>query len=303
MTTDEAAPTRRLRRRRKDVDDARMALVDHIRELRNRLLKCSVAVVVGVIVAFIFYDEIFDFLTHPYCQLPANRRVGGSGCQLAFFGVLEPLAVKVRVSLIGGVIALPVLLYQLWAFITPGLHSRERKWALPFLLTSLALFALGGFFAYITLAKGLQFLLGFAGDNLTAVLGVDRYLKFVTLMLLAFGVSFEFPVVLVFLDLVGIVNHDRLRRARRGAIFGIFVFAAFITPSQDPFTLFAMAIPMCIFYEGCVLFSRLHARAKRRRALANPTAGLADDETSPLDYVRNPDDDLTSALDDDSWGD
>jgi sec-independent protein translocase protein TatC len=148
------------------------------------------------------------------------------------------------------------------------LKRRERRMTLPFIAASLVLFALGAFFAYLTLSKGLEFLLGFAGNGITPVLGVDKYLNFVTLMLLAFGISFEFPVVLVFLDLVGIVTSDKLRRWRRGAIFFIFVFAAFITPSQDPFTLFAMAVPMVVFYELSVVFARLHARSKQRALAA-----------------------------------
>jgi len=177
---------------------------------------------------------------------------------------MEPLGamiVKLKVVLFLGIlVALPVVLYQLWAFIVPGLTSRERRMAIPFVGSSVLLFLLGATFAYITLPKGLNFLLGFAGSNLTPLLTGDRFISFVILVALAFGLSFEFPILLIFLELVGVLSTEKLRRWRRFAILGITIFAAIITPSSDPYTLLAMAIPMYLFYEAAIIVGRLWKR-------------------------------------------
>ncbi len=260
-----------------------MTLVDHLLALRRRLVRSALALLAAVVVSFLLFDRIFGLLAHPYCQLPDHLRSGGEGCQLVFFGVLDAFVIRLRVSVISGVIlASPVWLYQLWAFITPGLHPRERRWALPFVASSVLLFAAGATFAYLTLGRGLEFLLGFGTDEITPFLAVDRYLSFVTLMLIAFGVSFEFPLLLIFLELVGLVDAPKLQRWRRGMFFGLAAFAALITPSQDPFTFLAMWLPLCAFYEVAILFARLHGAARRRRGDTSPYAGIGDDETSSL---------------------
>ena len=234
-------------------------------------------------IAFLLFHRVFDVLRAPYCDLPVSKRYGGQTCDLVAFGVLDPFLLRLKVSVIAGAIfSSPVWLYQLWAFITPGLHRHERRWAVLFVGTGVAFFSLGAFFAYITLSKGLQFLLGFAGGGIVSLLEVTRYLNYVILMLVVFGVSFEFPLVVVMLNVAGVVSNERLRRWRRPAIFLLFVFAAVITPSQDPFTMSAMAIPLCLFYEGAIIFARLNDRRRARRASESPYAGLADDETSPL---------------------
>lgn len=277
--TDTTTPARSTGRG-KSANDGRMSLVEHLVELRNRLFKSALAVLVGVIVAFAFYRPLLELLTHPLCEVQAKR---GNDCNLAFFSPLDGFLVRMRVSLfVGFVISSPVWLYQLWAFITPGLHPKEKRLALPFVGTSIALFTAGATFAYFTLSKGLEFLLGFSTDLVEPILEVNRYLSFVLLMLAAFGISFEFPLVLIFLTLVGVVDAPKLRRWRRGMYFGIAVFSAIITPSQDPFTFAAMAVPMGLFYEAAVVFARIHARRKRRRAEAEPASQWADDETSPL---------------------
>ncbi len=262
-----------------------MSLFEHLSELRNRLFKASLSLVVAfALMSTVLYDPVFRILTRPYCNLPADLR-GGSptgGCTLVTLGVAEPFLLRLRISLICAVlIAAPIWLYQLWAFITPGLHAKEKRFAIPFVLTSTFLFAMGSLFAYYTLDRGLTFLLGFGGDQLTTFLQADRYLNYVIFVLLAFGASFQFPLVLVFLELVGVVDDVKLRRWRRGMIFGLAVFTALITPSQDPFTFFAMMIPMYLFYEVVVVYARIRGRRRRRRALEEPA--WADDETSPLD--------------------
>jgi sec-independent protein translocase protein TatC len=162
------------------------------------------------------------------------------------------------VAFLGIAIALPVLLYQFWRFITPGLTTRERKYAIPFVVSSLALFTLGGFFAMFTLPKGLSFLLGFAGTkNVLAVLSIGKYLGFVMLVILAFGAAFEFPLILISLMLVGVLSTRQLRKWRRYALVAIAVIAAVITPSQDWFTMSALMIPLIIFYELSIIVGRI----------------------------------------------
>ncbi|HEU0132067.1 MAG TPA: twin-arginine translocase subunit TatC [Mycobacteriales bacterium] len=273
----------RPRRRAAHPDDARMTLVEHLTELRNRLVKSALAIALGVIVAYLFFPRIFEFLQHPYCALPADKRLGGDDCRLIVTGVLDQFVVRMKVSLIAGcTLSSPVWLWQLWAFVTPGLHPRERKWALPFVVSSLALFAAGAAFSYYTLQNGLSFLLGIGGNGVTSLLTVDKYLSFVTLMLLAFGVSFEFPILMIFLNIVGVTPTDKLRKWRRGMWFGLSVFAAVITPSQDPITFLLMWVPLCAFYEVVIVFGRLRDRVRRRHPDEDATDNWADDEVSTV---------------------
>jgi sec-independent protein translocase protein TatC len=277
------APRRPRSRRPEHPDDVRMTLVEHLTELRARLVKASAALVVGVVVAFFLFGPILRFLERPYCDLPARYRFGGGECTLFVTGVLDQFVVRMRVAMMAGaVIASPVWLWQLWAFITPGLHPRERRWAVPFVVSSLVLFAGGAAFSYYTLSNGLRFLLGIGGSGIVSILTVDRYLSFVTLMLVAFGVSFEFPLLMAFLNIVGVTPTPKLRAWRRSMFFGLSVFAAVITPSQDPFTFLAMWVPLCVMYELVIVFGRLRDRSRRRRGLGDSTDRWGDDETSPL---------------------
>jgi sec-independent protein translocase protein TatC len=255
----------RLRRRRSDPDqDGTMSLVDHLSELRYRLIVSVVALGVGAIVGWFLYDRVLDLLLNPYCDyletVPPQSRVTQE-CALFFSGALEPLIIKLKlVGFLGLFIALPVILYELWAFIVPGLTRRERRMAIPFVLCSMALFILGALIAYWTLPKALGFLLGFAGPQLTSLLTADKFLSFVMLVALSFGLAFELPIVLSFLLAVGVVSTRQLRDWRRGAILGIALFAAIITPSSDPYTMLAMTIPMVLFYEGAIIVGRLMKR-------------------------------------------
>jgi len=255
----------RLRRRRSDPDqDGTMSLVDHLSELRYRLIVSVVAIGVGAIVGWFLFDPVLDLLLDPYCDylktVPPQSRVTQE-CALFFSGALEPLIIKLKlVGFLGLFIALPVVLYELWAFIVPGLTRRERRMAIPFVVCSMALFILGALIAYWTLPKALGFLLGFAGTQLTSLLTADKFLSFVMLVALSFGLAFELPIVLSFLLAVGVVSTRQLRDWRRGAILGIALFAAIITPSSDPYTMLAMTIPMVLFYEGAIIVGRLMKR-------------------------------------------
>jgi sec-independent protein translocase protein TatC len=206
----------------------------------------------------VFFHWIFGLLTDPYLKLcKAGVIKSPTGCKLVFTGVVEPFLIRFKVAVAAGLaIALPVLLYELWRFITPGLTKPERRLAVPFVASSLVLFVLGGWFAYLTLSKGLHFLLLFAGNSIVPLLTVDRYINFVIFMVLAFGLSFEFPLVLILLCWVRVLSSQRLRQWRRWAVLFIAIYAAVITPSQDWFTMTAMMVPMYVFYELSILVAR-----------------------------------------------
>jgi sec-independent protein translocase protein TatC len=254
----------RIRRRSPEDRAGTMTVVQHLEELRSRLIVSLVAIGIGAAIGWFLYDPVIRALKDPYCDywrsLPRELR-STEGCVLVFLGPLDGMIVKLKaVFFLGLIIAVPVLLWELWRFIVPGLTARERKMAVPFILSSTLLFLLGVGFAYWTLPKGLSFLLGFAGEGFAPFLTGSQYLTFVMLVALAFGVSFEFPILLIFLELAGILSSQKLRAWRRYAILFISVFAAIITPSSDPYTMLAMMIPMYIFYEAAIIIGRLLKR-------------------------------------------
>lgn len=265
-------------------DDVRMTLAEHLGELRRRLVISALAVVAGTGVAFAFHESLLRLLTHPYCHLPASYRFDKAHCALVVTGVLDAFTVTLKLSFYAGlIVSSPIWLWQLWRFITPGLHSNERRYAVAFVGTSVSLFAAGAVIAYFTLQTGLRFLLGFATGGITSLLTFDSYLSYVVAIVLVFAVSFEFPLLIAMLNLAGVLTYPRLRRSTRLIVFGVFVFAAIATPSQDPFTMLALALPMCGLYGLAVGFAFLHDRRVARRGDTSPYAHLADDELSPLD--------------------
>lgn len=236
-------------------DDGRMTLVEHLTELRRRIIICVLAIAIAAIVAFIFSDSIIHFLVGPYRDL---KRPKGVPNELVATDPLAPFLVRLKVASYGGIVlALPVWLWQVWRFVTPGLHKHEKRYAIPFILSSIVLFLAGGFVAWLTLPKALQFLATIGGSDITPFFTADKYLALVSLMFVAFGLSFEFPVLLVFLMLVGVLKSRTLARNRRWAAVGITTFAAVITPSQDPYSLLFMAGPMYLFYEASILIGKL----------------------------------------------
>ena len=231
-----------------------MSVVEHLTELRSRLVVALVAVALGALVAFLLYDRILDFLIQPYCNLP-GRPPGR--CTLFIQDPLEGFATRLKVATYGGLfLASPVVFYQLWRFVTPGLRPDEKRYAVPFVAASVALFGLGALIAQLTFPKALDFLVAVGGPNLETIFSPAKYLRLVILVIVAFGVAFEFPVLLVFLQLAGVLTSRRLGAWRRPAVVVIFVVAAVITPSQDPYSLFAMAVPMYVFYELSILIGR-----------------------------------------------
>jgi sec-independent protein translocase protein TatC len=234
----------------------RMTVVEHLAELRRRILISIIAVSLGAIVCFIFSKTIINFFITYY-----RDAIGNPKRPLIFLGPLDAFITRIKIATYGGIVlALPVWLWELWRFITPGLKPNEKRYAIPFIISSILLFALGAYVALLTLPKALEFLLTIGGSELQPTLTADKYLGLVSLMILAFGIAFEFPVVLMFLLLARVLTTRQLRRWRRPAILIIVIFAAVITPSQDPYSLFAMAIPMYIFYEIVIIVGRVLKR-------------------------------------------
>ena len=251
-------------------DDGRMPLMEHLNELRSRLIKCFIAISVGALVGFALYGQIFDFLIGPYKDL-CNEDPGSSitNCALLATDPLEGFSVRLKVSVYGGVaLVLPVLLWQIWRFVSPGLYAKEKRYVIPFVGSALVLFALGAGIAYWTMPKAIDFLVAVGGgsDNIVTAYSPSKYFQLIVFMMLSFGIGFQFPVLLVALELVGVLTPDLLAKWRRYAIVGISVLVAVITPSGDPISMLALTIPMVIFYEAAIIVGRLVNR--RRRALA-----------------------------------
>jgi sec-independent protein translocase protein TatC len=243
----------RLRRRPKVERTGTMPLVDHLMELRKRILISIAAVFVCAVLVFIFYNPILNFLSKPYEDV--------TGQDLIVIDPLAPLMVRLKVSGYGGLaLAIPIVMWQIWRFVVPGLHPRERRYGVWFILSAVLLFVLGCAVAWFTMGKALEFLLEIGGTSITPMIDANKYLTLIMLMFAAFGVAFEFPLLLVFLMLVGVLSTQQLRSARRWAAVGISVFAAVITPSADPFSMLFMAVPMYLFYEISILIGRAMKR-------------------------------------------
>ncbi|MFF4589473.1 twin-arginine translocase subunit TatC [Streptomyces sp. NPDC001388] len=277
------------RKQEKD-PEGRMPLADHLRELRNRLAKAMLAIVLVTIVAAFFYKDIIEFFTNPilnavgcdstFSELAQQR--SGTCARIVLNGLLTPFTLALKVSLMAGVIfASPVWLYQLWAFVAPGLHKHERKYAYAFVGTGVPLFIGGAFFAYKTLPTMAKVLLEFSPADLDNQLPLDDLLDLIVRMVLVFGLSFELPLLLVMLNLTGVLTGQRMLGWWRAMIIGITVFAAVATPSTDPLTMLALAGPIWILYFCATAFSLLNDRRKRRRDALGP----ADDEASELDLT------------------
>ncbi len=242
--------------------DGRMPLLEHLVELRNRIIKVGIAVVLGALAAWVLYPQIFDILLEPYCDL---QGASVNDCTLLQTEPLEGFSVRLKVAGYGGIaLAMPVILWQLWRFITPALYSHEKKYAIPFVVSAMVLFVLGAALAYYTLPRALEFLTEIGGPELEERFRPAPYFQLVTYMMLAFGIGFEFPIVLVFLQLAGIVTPTSLRSVRRYAIVGILVLVSVITPSGDPYSLMILSLPMYLFYEMAIVIGTLLGRRKRR---------------------------------------
>ena len=252
--------------------DDKMTLRDHLQELRVRLVRSVLAVTVGFVVIIIFYKSVLEFLAKPLFRLCSSGTVNpGSGRSCAELVSLSPLdafGARVSISVYGGLIlALPVLMWQIWRFIAPALHHNEKRYAVGFVLSSVGLFLLGCVIAYLTLEPALKFLIDFGQAQ--ATYQISKYVSFVGLMAAAFGIGFQFPVLLVFLQLVNVLKWRQLAKWWRQAILAIVIIAATITPSGDPISLIALAIPMTILYFVSIIIGRFIERSRAKKARAS----------------------------------
>src|SRR5580693_1028257 len=273
------------RSRRQPNPEGRMPLTDHLRELRSRVVKAALALVAGMTAGFIFFGQAWHVIERPLCSATIR---GHSGCrtlgvnQLVLNGPLDSFYLRVKVALIVGVIlSSPIWLYQIWAFVTPGLHTREKRWSYLFLGAAIPLFGIGITLCYLSLGRSMHYLLGLTPGGVQNLIQVDQYLSFVMAMMLAFGLAFEVPLLLVMLNLAGVLTHERFRKWRRVLIFGVFLIAGMANPSPDPLTMLILGGACAVLVEAAEVIVWSHDRRRARRH-PDPYTGLADDELSPL---------------------
>ncbi|MBG0833066.1 twin-arginine translocase subunit TatC [Planomonospora sp. ID67723] len=262
-----------------DAAEGRMPLMEHLRELRNRLVVALLGLVAGIVLGFVFFDPIWTFVSGPYCGLQQSQQLRGE-CTFLILGVFESFFVNLKVAaMFGLVVTSPLWLYQIWAFVTPGLYRNEKRYSLTFLAIAVPLFLAGAALAYFVMDTGLAILLGFAPDNAVTTITLDEYLGYVLVLLIVFGISFELPLLMVFLNVIGVLPRATVAKHRRMVIFIMFVFGAIATPGGDPFTMIALALPMVILFalaEGV-----MHLREKRAPK-GEDFSHLSDDEASEL---------------------
>jgi sec-independent protein translocase protein TatC len=259
--------------------------MDHLRELRNRVVKMALALAAGMTAGFVFFTQAWRVIERPLC---ATAIRGHSGCrtagvnQLVLNGPLDAFYLRVKVALIVGVIlSSPVWLYQIWAFVAPGLHAREKRWSYLFLSTAIPLFGIGCTLCYLSLGRSLHYLLGLTPGGVTNLIQVDQYLSFVMAMMLAFGLAFELPLLIVMLNLAGVLTHERFRKWRRVLIFTVFLIAGLANPSPDPLTMLILGGACAVLVEAAELIVWSNDR-RRARLHQDPYADVAGDELSPL---------------------
>ncbi|MFL6135853.1 MAG: twin-arginine translocase subunit TatC [Nocardioidaceae bacterium] len=261
--------------------DGRMALADHLRELRARLLRVVLVLLIAVIVALFFYNQLLAVVFDPY-QAAVSKLPHDTNTIATINGVGGPLLLQLKLSGLAAIVATsPYWLYQIWAFIVPGLHPHEKRWTRLFVAVAGPLFVVGVAVGYYVLPKGLEVLISFTPADLTNLVEFGEYFSFMTRMLLVFGVAFEIPLFVVLLNLAGIVSGRSLANHRPWIVVGTFVFAAVATPSTDPFSMLMLAVPMCVLF----LVSEVIARTVDKRRNRTSYGAYADDEASVIDGV------------------
>jgi sec-independent protein translocase protein TatC len=264
--------------------DGRMPLMDHLRELRNRVLKAAAAIVIGLCIGLIpqVHDRIWSFVYHPFQAAAFHDHA-----KLAVIGVLDPFTIWIQIAFWFGLIATcPYWLYQLWAFIAPGLYRREKRWTYVFVFTAAPLFLGGASLAYFVMSRGLRYLLALAPSGIQIIPTVSNYLSYFQAMLLGFGLAFELPLALVMANRVGILSHHQMAKWRRIMIFAVFVFSGIASPSPDPVTMLLLAVPCVVLIEVAELI--IWTNDRRRARIPSPYDGLSDDQASPLDMDQTP---------------
>jgi sec-independent protein translocase protein TatC len=267
--------------------EGRMPLMDHIRELRNRLVKICLALIIGTGVGLIpaVWNRVWHIVERPFCAAQVHNGhpgCGGVGHSLVLNSVLAPFMLRVEIAFFFGLIVTsPVWLYQIWAFVAPGLYRREKRWAYLFVGTAVPLFAAGAGIAYFAMSRGLAYLLGLTPHGVLNLPPVSTYLGYFWAMLLGFGLAFELPLVLIMLNVAGVLTHQFFRRWRRLMIFAVFLFSGIASPSPDPLTMLLLAVPCLVLVEVAEIVIWLNDRRRGNRA--SLYAGLADDELAPLD--------------------
>jgi sec-independent protein translocase protein TatC len=280
-----------VRMKRRQNPEGRMPLMEHLRELRNRVVKIALAVIAGASLAAVFYHQIWNFVQRPYCQAVGYCKTNVPGHSLVLNGVMDGFYLHIKVAIVAGiVITSPIWLYQLWAFVAPGLYSREKRWTYLFLGSAIPLFGLGCFFAFLAMSRGLRFLIGMSG-GLTDLFTADTYIGYWIAMIIGFGLCFEVPLFLVILNLARVVTHERFKKWRRIIIFLVFVFAGIASPSPDPLTMLMLGGTVVVLVEVAEVLIYLN---DKRYARNHPDlyADLADGELAPIEVPVDSDSSL-----------
>lgn len=286
---------RYMRSKRRQNPEGRMPLMEHLRELRNRLVKAIIVIAIAAGVAAFYSNATLNIVTHPFCSAVINGRTGCHtvGDQLTISSVFDGFFIRVKIAFFFGLIAsCPVWLYQFWAFIAPGLYTREKRWAYLFTGTAVPLFVGGAVLAYVVMGRGLHYLLGLAPKQVLVLPTFDTYLGYFIGMMVGFGIAFELPLVLVILNMAGILTHERFRKWRKLLIFGVFLLAGIVNPSPDPWTMLILGGLCVVLVEVAEIFVYFNDK-RRARLNPDPYAGLADDELSPIDQPQRVDADTS----------
>lgn len=273
-----------------------MPLMAHLRELRSRLFKGLLAIGLGAVVGWVYYTQIFEFITAPVTDVAAQLRAEGYNVELTLTGVTQAFTLQLRIAFLSGIVlASPFWIYQIWAFITPGLYRNERRYAMLFVAAAVPLFLGGVAVALWVLPKGLELLIGFTPQSVSNLLSVDTYLSFLIRTVIVFGIGFLTPIFIVALNLVGILSAEAIRRSWRWTVLGVFLFGAIATPTGDPLSMMLLAGPMLVLILAAFGFCLLNDRRRARRRKELGYDDLSDDEAAPIEApapIDAPDADL-----------